>query len=209
MKTEDLIAALSHDTRPRANPLQVFGVAIVPALAVSFVFYGLVLHPRAGILHLLQLPRVQGKFLLSLAVIVSLSAAVLRSARPGARDIGWARYVMPVVVVGLWIAGLVTTPAGARMQGFLGQTIVPCLVTIPVISASILAAILFALRAGAATDPRMAGFLGGLVAGAIGAIIYSTHCTEDNPMFYATWYTMGILIVGAAGAGIAPRVLRW
>ena len=209
MKTEDLIAALSQDTRPRARPLQVMALVILPALLISFAFYGFILHPRADLLHALQSPFVQGKFVLALAVVTSLFAALLRSARPGARGIGIAGAVLPLVVVGLWVAGVITTPAGARMQGVLGSTILPCLVSIPAISVSILAAMLWALRAGAVTDPRKAGLLAGLVAGGLGTMIYATHCTEDNPMFYATWYTLGILIVGGAGAAIAPRVLRW
>ena len=51
--------------------------------------------------------------------------------------------------------------------------------------------------------------MAGLVAGGIGALIYATHCTEDNPMFYGTWYTLGIAIVAGIGAGLGPKVLRW
>ena len=210
MKTEDLIAALSQDTRPRAQPLQVLGLVIVPALAISFAFYGVFLKPRDGLLQLLQTLQVQGKFVLTLTVVVTLFAALMRSARPGARGIDRVSLVvLGLVVAGLWAFGLITTPAGQRVQGFLGATILPCLMTIPLISGSILAAMLWSLRAGAVTDPRKAGLLAGLVSGGIGAMIYATHCTEDNPMFYATWYSLGIVIVGIAGALIAPRVLRW
>lgn len=209
MKTEDLIAAMSQDTRARARPLQVLGWTILPALAISAVLYGGLLGPRAEFLQTLKTPFVQGKFILALAAVFSLFSAFVRSARPGAPGVRGAGVVLPIVVVGLWVMGVITTPAGARLQGFLGETILPCLVSIPAMSASILAALLWSLRAGAVISPRKSGLLAGLVAGGVGTMIYATHCTEDNPMFYATWYTMGILIVGAAGALIAPRVLKW
>jgi hypothetical protein len=32
---------------------------------------------------------------------------------------------------------------------------------------------------------------------------------EDSPLFYGTWYTLGVLIVAALGAVLGSRVLRF
>ncbi|MFO1333443.1 MAG: NrsF family protein, partial [Rubrivivax sp.] len=56
---------------------------------------------------------------------------------------------------------------------------------------------------------RAAGFAAGLLAGAIGALAYALACTEMAMSFVAAWYTLGILMVGALGALLGPRVLRW
>jgi hypothetical protein len=55
----------------------------------------------------------------------------------------------------------------------------------------------------------MAGFSGGLLAGAIGAAGYSLACPESSAAFVAIWYTLGILLTGVVGAAIGDRVLRW
>jgi len=65
------------------------------------------------------------------------------------------------------------------------------------------------LRFGAPSRPGLAGTVAGLLAGAIGAALYATHCPDDSPLFVATWYGLGLAIVTAAGAAIGTRLLRW
>jgi hypothetical protein len=43
----------------------------------------------------------------------------------------------------------------------------------------------------------------------VGALGYSVACTEESIAFVATWYSLGILLTGLAGAALGPRVLRW
>jgi hypothetical protein len=38
---------------------------------------------------------------------------------------------------------------------------------------------------------------------------YATHCTEDSPLFYVTWYGLAITGVTLAATLIGARVLRW
>ena len=49
----------------------------------------------------------------------------------------------------------------------------------------------------------------GLLAGAVGAFGYAFACEEASPAFVAAWYTLGMLMAGALGALLGPRVLRW
>jgi hypothetical protein len=69
--------------------------------------------------------------------------------------------------------------------------------------------VLFAVRRLAPTQPMRAGAAAGLLAGATGAWIYAFHCDEYAVPFLALWYTLGILIAGAAGALLGRRLLRW
>ena len=57
--------------------------------------------------------------------------------------------------------------------------------------------------------PGLSGALAGLLAGGVGAARYAIHCTEDSPLFYATWYGIAILLATGIGAVAGRRVLRW
>ena len=66
-----------------------------------------------------------------------------------------------------------------------------------------------ALRQGAPEHPALAGAAAGLLAGAIGAALYATHCPDDSPLFVAAWYSLAIGFVVALGAVAGARLLRW
>jgi hypothetical protein len=95
------------------------------------------------------------------------------------------------------------------MMAFTGKTITACLLSIPLLALPILGALLLALRHGAVLAPIRAGAVAGLAAGGLATAVYALHCIEDSPLFYATWYSLGILIVAALGALLGSRLLRW
>jgi hypothetical protein len=80
---------------------------------------------------------------------------------------------------------------------------------IPFLSIGPLACILLALRQGAPTEPGLAGAVAGLVSGGIAATLYASHCTDDSPLFVATWYPMAIGGVALVGYVAGSRLLRW
>jgi hypothetical protein len=84
-----------------------------------------------------------------------------------------------------------------------------CLTVIPIFAIAPLGLMLLALRHGAPADGRLAGAMAGLAAGSIGALFYATHCTDDSPLFVATWYSIAIGIVVLVGSVIGHKVLRW
>ena len=43
----------------------------------------------------------------------------------------------------------------------------------------------------------------------LAATLYASHCTDDSPLFVATWYTVATALVTAIGAFIGSRVLRF
>jgi hypothetical protein len=73
----------------------------------------------------------------------------------------------------------------------------------------VFAANIWFLRRSAPTDPRLAGFVAGMTAGAVGAWIYSWGCIENGLTFIALWYTLGIVLMGIIGAAVGRRLLSW
>jgi hypothetical protein len=73
----------------------------------------------------------------------------------------------------------------------------------------LLAAALVGLRHGAPTRPAVTGAIAGLLSTGLAATLYASHCTDDSPLFVATWYTIAAALVTAIGALAGPRVLRF
>ena len=73
----------------------------------------------------------------------------------------------------------------------------------------LLAAALIGLRHGAPTRPALAGAIAGLLSAGLAATLYAAHCTDDSPLFVATWYTIATALVTATGALAGSRVLRF
>ena len=80
---------------------------------------------------------------------------------------------------------------------------------VPLMSLPLLAASLFGLRHGAPTRPAVAGAMAGLLSAGLAATLYASHCTDDSPLFVATWYSIGAALIAALGALIGSRVLRY
>jgi len=116
-------------------------------------------------------------------------------------------------------------PAGLLVAGISGEMMMPqrlpmmtrlvgsnsrlCLTAIPLMSLPLLAAALFGLRHGAPTRPAIAGAIAGLLAAGLAATLYASHCTDDSPLFVATWYTIATVLVAAIGALAGSRLLRF
>jgi hypothetical protein len=84
-----------------------------------------------------------------------------------------------------------------------------CMTAIPVMSLPLLAAALIGLRHGAPTRPAVTGAIAGLLSAGLAATLYASHCTDDSPLFVATWYTMAAALVAAIGALAGSKVLRF
>ena len=76
-------------------------------------------------------------------------------------------------------------------------------------SLPLLAAALIGLRHGAPARPAVAGAIAGLVSAGLAATLYASHCTDDLPLFVATWYTLATALVAAIGALAGSKVLRF
>jgi hypothetical protein len=213
MKTENLIQALTIDAATPAVPLgRTLGTWLLPGVAIAIGFYFAALGLRP---HLLSLaaddPRIF--FKIGLMVLLTCLAAplTLRLVKPGAklRSVSLALIIVPALLVLAILFEVFTISEADWGHRLIGHNAMFCLKSIPLLALAPFCALLFALRDGAPSRPALAGAAAGLLAGAIGATLYATHCPDDSPFFVATWYSIGIAIVTAAGALIGARVLRW
>jgi hypothetical protein len=155
------------------------------------------------------------RFDMKFVVTLTLSASaffLLRSAiypEGLARAPLWIVLAAPALLLCAVAYELAVLPAAAWKTALLGTNWLHCLTLVPLFGLVPLAAALWALRRGATTRPVLTGFLAGLLAGGIGATFYAANCQDDSPLFVMTWYPVGILLLGAAGALAARRVLRW
>jgi hypothetical protein len=95
------------------------------------------------------------------------------------------------------------------MTRLVGSNSKVCLSAIPAMSLPLLIAALIGLRHGAPSRPALAGAIAGMVSAGLAATLYASHCTDDSPLFVATWYTLATALVTAVGALMGARVLRY
>lgn len=213
MKTEDLIALLAQGggriERGRA-PLRAaaaLAAGLLAAGGLMQVFYGV----RPGLLQDAALGMFWVKSAFVLATALAGLALVLRLAHPGA-GLGRRPLALAAPAALMWLlaaAALFQAAPGERVPLLLGQTWQACPFRIALLSAPVLAALLWAMRAYAPTRLRLAGAAAGLCAGAFGALVYTLHCPELAAPFLGLWYVIGMLIPAAAGALLGPWLLRW
>jgi hypothetical protein len=104
---------------------------------------------------------------------------------------------------------LLEAPATQRNALMMGASWQVCAFNIAFIALPVLAALLWTLRDMAPTRPALTGAASGLLAGALAAMLYSLHCTENSFAFYAVWYSGGMGLSALVGAALGARYLRW
>lgn len=210
MKTDDLITALSRDAK-RTGPSVQGRIAMAVALGIASAFALMMasLGMRPDVTAATRNMLFDLKIVLVATLAVAAVALVRAVARPEA-TLPKVVLLVPALILLFAIGHEVATQLPAALPGRLvGDKWAVCLVAIPLLGALPLAAILTAMSAAAPRDATLAGALSGLAAGAIAATFYGLHCTDDSPLFVATWYSLAIGILAAAGAGIGRRVLAW
>jgi hypothetical protein len=212
MDTDQLIRSLAADNPHRARPVGfVLMLALLAAAPVSVVMFFAGFGFRPDIMTAMHNPFFDFKFVVTLALASSAIAVSLHLSRPEASLHGWAWLL-------LIPAGLLATGIGSEMMmpqrlpmmtRLVGSNSKVCLTAIPLMSLPLLAAALIGLRHGAPARPAVAGAIAGLVSAGFAATLYASHCTDDSPLFVATWYTIAIALVTAIGALAGSKVLRF
>ncbi len=104
---------------------------------------------------------------------------------------------------------LIVMPRDVWMKLLVGKNSRCCLTLIPLLAIGPLACLLIALRQGASDKPGVAGGLAGMAASGIAATFYAANCTDDSPLFVATWYPLAIIAISAVGCVAGVKFLKW
>jgi hypothetical protein len=212
VKTSELIAALAADPVPEPISLnRRVAVALVVGLAASVALYWLLLGPRPDIAAACDTMRFWLKFVDSAAFALPTLLLTLRLARPDAKPRALALWLLaPFILLAAGvIIELLVVPQSEWMGRLMGPTALHCTITIPILAAPVLAALMVALRPGAPLHPALTGALAGAAAAGVGALVYASSCPGDSPLFVATWYPLATLICMGVGALAGRRFLAW
>ena len=211
MDTDQLIRTLAADDT-RARPVGfVLALALLAAAPVSLLIFFAELGVRPDVMTAMRNPFFDLKFAVTLALASAAIIVSLHLTRPEASMRGWGwLFVIPVGLLVAGISGEMMMPQRLPMMTRLvGHNSRICLTAIPAMSLPLLAAALIGLRHGATTRPALAGAVAGMLSAGLAATFYASHCTDDSPLFVATWYTIGTALITALGALVGSRVLRF
>lgn len=210
MKTDDLIARLASDPiRRRMTPEAALAAAITVGLTiVAVAFFGFI-GVRPDIAGALATWRFDYKILVTLMVAASAFAVLRFALYPQGRPTYWLLLTGPVLLALAVAIELASVPYAGWAMSAAGKNWYKCLTIVPALGMAPLALMLVALRNGAPAQPTRAGFVAGLFAGGLAATFYATNCTDDSPLFVATWYPISILMLGIAGALLGRATARW
>lgn len=211
MKTDDLIRALANDGKSPWRVGNLLTVALLAAVPVSVVLFFIEMGVRPDIATAIQNPFFDLKFAVTISLALSAVALSVHLSRPEATLRGMI--LILAIPIGLLLAGIaiemMLPQPVSWISRLVGSNSRICLTAIPVLSMPFLAAALVALRHGAPSRPALAGAFAGLLSAGLAATLYASHCTDDSPLFVATWYTLAISLVVAIGALAGSRVLRY
>jgi len=212
METDQFIRTLAADTEQRAWPVGlVLAVTLLAGVLVSTIMFSIILGVRPDAMTAMHNPFFDLKFAVTVALASSAIAVGLHLSRPEAALRGWAwLLVMPLLLLGGGIASEMMLPQRVPMMTrLIGSNSRLCLVAIPLLSLPPLAAALIGLRHGAPTRPALTGAIAGMLSAGLAATLYASHCTDDSPLFVATWYTIATALVAAIGGLVGAKVLRF
>jgi len=213
MRTEELITLLAREAGSVRQRVPARRYAAAVALGVLGASVAML--ATLGLNDHLARDAAQPMFWIKLGFSALLAAAGLlataRLSRPGARlsALPWA---IAGPLLAMWMLAAVVlrgAAPGERLDLMLGETWAVCPFLIAGLSLPAFVATLWAMQGLAPTRLRLAGAAAGLLAGAIGALVYALHCPELAAPFLGSWYVLGMLIPAGIGALIGPRVLGW
>ena len=212
METDQLIRSLAADNAHRARPVGLaLMLALLAAAPVSLLMFFTELGVRPDVMVAMHNPFFDLKFAVTLALAISAIAVSLHLSRPEAslRGFGWL-LLAPVGILAAAISGEMMMPQRLPMMTRLvGKNSWVCMMAIPALSLPLLAGALIGLRHGAPSRPAVAGAIAGLLSAGLAATLYASHCTDDSPLFVATWYTIATALVTAIGALAGAKLLKY
>jgi hypothetical protein len=212
MDTDQLINTLAADNTHQSRPVSfALALALLAAAPVSIFMFVAEMGVRPDVMTAMHNPFFDLKFAVTMALAAAAITISLHLSRPEASLRGF-----------VWLLAI---PAGLLVAGISGEMMMPqrlpmmtrlvgsnskvCLTAVPLLALPLLAASLIGLRHGAPTKPALAGAMAGVLSSGLAATLYASNCTDDSPLFVATWYTLATIIVAAIGAAVGSKVLRF
>lgn len=211
MKTDDLVNLLATDSSPPWRFQWVLALAVAGGIGLAALLFFAAIGFRPDIDAALQTSRFLFKFVVTIALAVTATRALIGLGRPGGSfaQYGPALVLAPALLACAVLVELWLLPEAHWMPSLIGHNARFCLTLVPLLSIGPLACFLAALRHGAPSQPGLAGAVAGLAASGIAATFYAANCTDDSPLFVMTWYPLAILIVTVAGYVVGRKLLRW
>ena len=213
MNTDRLIDMLSTNLEPvKGGQLgKTLGWAIVIGLVAAFgvmlacfgIRSDLVAGNHSGALAL--------KIIFALSLVGTGAAFLIKSMVPGQQEgHRFALIFLPLLAASAAVLAIVVQQPALASGGMIeGAAAAMCLFCIPFLAIIPFALLIWAMRKGAPTDLGRSGAVAGLVAGAIGATVYSFSCPSDSWLFVFLGYTAAVALCSIVGAQVGPRLLRW
>lgn len=212
METDQLIRTLAADNAYRARPVGLaLMLALLAAAPVSLLIFFAELGVRPDVMTAMHNPFFDLKFGVTLALAASAIAVSLHLSRPEAslRGFGWWLLIPAGILVAAISGEMMMPQRTPMMTRLIGKNSMACMSAIPAMSLPLLVGAIYGLRQGAPSRPAVAGAVAGLLSAGLAATIYASHCTDDSPLFVATWYTLATAIVASVGALMGKRALRY
>ena len=212
MDTDQLIRTLAADNSYRAPRVgTVLSFALLAAAPISVVIFLALLGVRPDVMTAMHNPFFDLKFAVTLSLAIPALVIGLHLSRPDALLTSWGwLLLLPVGLLAVGIGGEMMLPQQLPMMSRLvGKNSRVCLSTIPAMALPLLAGALVGLRHGAPSRPALAGAIAGMISAGLAATLYASHCTDDSPLFVATWYTLATLFMTAVGAVPGAKLLRY
>ena len=212
MNTDQLIRTLAADTDRRELRVgAVLAMALVTGGLIAIVMFFATLGFRPDIDTAIHNPFFDLKFLVTISLAVSAATISVHLSRPEASLNGWKWLLLiPAALLAIGIVSEMMLPQRLPwLTRLIGSNSKVCMTAVPLLSLPILIAALFALRHGAPARPALSGAVAGLLAAGLAATLYASQCTDDSPLFVATWYSIAIAMVTALGALAGNKLLRF
>ena len=211
MTTGQLIDLLIKDLKPEWSFNRIILLAIGMGTLISASAFLVAVGFRADIAGAIHSWRFLSKFVLTGTLAVSTTGMLSNLGRPnGAPERwGWGAAVASAMLVCAIAVELMPQPEAKWLVRLVGHNTRICLTVIPLLSVGPLLCFFAALHTGAPRAPGFAGAIAGVAASGIGATFYAANCTDDSPLFVATWYPLAILVVSTIGCFGGKLLLRW
>jgi hypothetical protein len=213
MNTDRLIDMLSTNLEPvkGGQVWKALGWAIVIGLVAAFgvmlacfgIRSDLAAGNHSGVLAL--------KIVFALSLVGTGAAFLIKSMVPGQQEgRRFALIFLPFFAASAAALAIAVRQSALASGGMIeGAAAALCLFCIPFLAIIPFALLIWAMRQGAPTDLRRSGAVAGLVAGALGATVYSLSCPIDSWLFVFLGYTGALALCSIIGAQVGPRLLRW